>query len=58
MKALVVVVGTDLQQDADRLQRSIYDRVGYEFNINSPKQLGVALFEKLGLPAKKKTNFP
>ena len=33
----------------------IYEEVGYEFNINSPKQLGVALFEKLGLPAKKKT---
>ena len=29
--------------------------MGYEFNINSPKQLGTALFEKLGLPAKKKT---
>lgn len=47
--------GADLQQDAERLKKSIYDRVGYEFNINSPKQLGVALFEKLGLPAKKKT---
>lgn len=33
----------------------IYGLVGYEFNLNSPKQLGVALFEKLGLPAKKKT---
>ncbi|MBQ5716983.1 MAG: hypothetical protein IIV63_04330 [Clostridia bacterium] len=29
--------------------------VGYEFNLNSPIQLGVALFEKLGLPAGKKT---
>ncbi len=36
-------------------EQEIYDSVGYEFNINSPKQLGVALFEKLGLPAKKKT---
>ncbi len=33
----------------------IYNAVGYEFNINSPKQLGVALFEELGLPCKKKT---
>lgn len=33
----------------------IYDAVGYEFNINSPKQLGVALFEDLHLPCKKKT---
>lgn len=37
------------------LESEIYNLVGYEFNLNSPKQLGVALFEKLGLPAKKKT---
>ncbi|MGN1457013.1 MAG: DNA polymerase I [Acutalibacteraceae bacterium] len=47
--------GKILQKDIDRLQQSIYEQVGYEFNINSPKQLGTALFEKLGLPAKKKT---
>lgn len=37
------------------LESEIYSLVGYEFNLNSPKQLGTALFEKLGLPAKKKT---
>ena len=37
------------------IEKEIYDAVGYEFNLNSPKQLGIALFEKLGLPAKKKT---
>ena len=37
------------------IEDEIYSLVGYEFNLNSPKQLGVALFEKLGLPAKKKT---
>lgn len=37
------------------LEKQIYDIVGYEFNLNSPKQLGVALFEKLGLPCSKKT---
>ncbi len=37
------------------IENEIYSLVGYEFNLNSPKQLGVALFEKLGLPAKKKT---
>ncbi len=47
--------GVKLQKDIDELQQSIYDNVGYEFNINSPKQLAEALFEKLGLPAKKKT---
>lgn len=39
----------------DELTQSIYESVGYEFNINSPKQLGVALFEDLKLPCKKKT---
>ncbi len=37
------------------IKEEIYRLVGYEFNLNSPKQLGVALFEKLELPAKKKT---
>ncbi len=37
------------------IEKEIYSLVGYEFNLNSPKQLGVALFEKLELPAKKKT---
>ena len=47
--------GVKLQKEIDELQKSIYSHVGYEFNINSPKQLAEALFEKLGLPAKKKT---
>lgn len=37
------------------LEKNIYDLVGEEFNINSPKQLGVILFEKLSLPFAKKT---
>ncbi|HHY32608.1 MAG TPA: DNA polymerase I [Firmicutes bacterium] len=37
------------------LEREIYELAGEEFNINSPKQLGHILFEKLGLPAAKKT---
>lgn len=39
----------------DSLMAEIYDEAGERFNINSPKQLGVILFEKLGLPVKKKT---
>lgn len=35
--------------------QNIYAEVGYEFNLNSPKQLGEALFDKLGLPPRKKT---
>ena len=37
------------------LQQQIYDYAGMEFNVNSPKQLGAVLFEKLMLPAPKKT---
>ncbi|MCQ2513118.1 MAG: DNA polymerase I, partial [Lachnospiraceae bacterium] len=36
-------------------EKEIYEEAGEEFNINSPKQLGVILFEKLKLPAGKKT---
>lgn len=44
-----------LQKRINELQKEIYICAGEEFNINSPKQLGVILFEKLGLPSKKKT---
>ena len=47
--------GEDIKAQIDALEREIYNQIGYEFNINSPKQLAVALFEDLGLPAKKKT---
>ncbi len=39
----------------DELQKSIWELAGEEFNINSPKQLGAILFEKLMLPSGKKT---
>lgn len=44
-----------LAQRIRELEEEIYLAAGEKFNINSPKQLGVILFEKLGLPAKKKT---
>ena len=47
--------GEVLSLQIDLLQKQIYESVGYEFNINSPKQLGEALFEKLSLPYGKKT---
>lgn len=47
--------GNELSNRIAQLQQSVYNLVGYEFNINSPKQLGVALFDKLGLPPLKKT---
>lgn len=51
----IISFGQKLENDIKVLQKNIYEEVGYEFNINSPKQLGVALFDDLGLPAKKKT---
>ncbi|MBR5284565.1 MAG: DNA polymerase I [Clostridia bacterium] len=47
--------GDGLTADIERLEAKIYELAGETFNIGSPKQLGVILFEKLGLPAKKKT---
>lgn len=47
--------GKSLSGRINELTELIYQQVGHEFNINSPKQLGVALFEDMGLPCKKKT---
>lgn len=47
--------GDQLQVGITKLEKEIYDMAGEEFNINSPKQLGVILFEKLRLPFGKKT---
>ena len=51
----VAQYGEVLALQIELLQKQIYESVGYEFNINSPKQLGEALFEKLALPYGKKT---
>ncbi len=45
----------ELKKQIDVLVTSIYEKAGMEFNINSPKQLGEVLFEKLGIPGGKKT---
>lgn len=47
--------GDKLAVRIDELEKKIYGEAGEEFNINSPKQLGVILFEKLALPNGKKT---
>ncbi|MDE5995850.1 MAG: DNA polymerase I [Eubacterium sp.] len=47
--------GKKLSERIKELTAEIYGSVGHEFNINSPKQLGVILFEEMGIPCKKKT---
>ena len=46
--------GNELKNRIEELTKEIYDLAGEEFNINSPKQLGEILFEKLKLPMGKK----
>lgn len=48
-------MGEDLTERIEKIEAEIYDLAGEEFNVNSPKQLGVILFEKLKLPVIKKT---
>ncbi len=47
--------GDQLTDRISELEGAIYEAAGVEFNINSPKQLGEILFERLHLPAEKKT---
>jgi DNA polymerase-1 len=47
--------GKKLSVSIAELEQKIYGQAGETFNINSPKQLGVILFEKLELPGGKKT---
>ncbi len=47
--------GDKLSVSIVELEKKIYEAAGEEFNINSPKQLGVILFEKLKMPNGKKT---
>ena len=45
----------ELAVSINKIEKRIYEEAGEEFKINSPKQLGVVLFEKLQLPNEKKT---
>ncbi|MFZ5985541.1 MAG: DNA polymerase I, partial [Bacillota bacterium] len=51
----LVEFSKELQDKIDLLTSEIYSLAGEEFNINSTRQLGTILFEKLGLPIIKKT---
>lgn len=54
-KAELEAYGAQLTGRIAELETSIYEKAGETFNINSPKQLGVILFEKLQMPNGKKT---
>ena len=48
-------ISKELERNAQSLETEIYTLAGFTFNINSPKQLGEVLFDKLHLPAQRKT---
>lgn len=48
-------MGQEMDEQIASLKQEIYQMAGEEFNINSTKQLGTLLFEKMGLPVIKKT---
>lgn len=48
-------LGSFMREEAARLEQAIWAEAGQEFTINSPKQLGEILFEKMMLPAQRKT---
>ncbi len=48
-------LGEEYQTEVDELTKDIHELAGMEFNINSPKQIGEVLFEKLELPIIKRT---
>ena len=47
--------GDDLALKIEKLESSVYEQAGEQFNLNSPKQLGEILFEKMQIPGGKKT---
>ena len=51
----LIEMGQQFEERLKEIEQTIYELAGEEFNINSPKQLGVILFEKMNLPVIKKT---
>ncbi len=57
-KGALAAYGESLVARITQLEQSVWKQAGEEFNINSPKQLGVILFDKLKMPYGKKTKKP
>ncbi|MEI8011498.1 MAG: DNA polymerase I [Candidatus Omnitrophota bacterium] len=53
--SILEVLSRECEQRINAMTGSLYALAGGEFNLNSPKQLGIVLFEKLALPVIKKT---
>lgn len=51
----ITIFGDMLEHEIDRIKKQIYEITEIEFNLNSPKQLGEILFEKMKMPYGKKT---
>lgn len=54
-QAMLDEVTEEMTKKVQALEQQAFDQAGEQFNLNSPKQLGALLFEKLGLPVIKKT---
>lgn len=54
-RSVLLKLKEEYQIRADEYENKVYELAGETFNLNSPKQLGVILFEKLNLPVIKKT---
>lgn len=48
--SILTDIGDELSENIDKIEKEIYAEAGTTFNINSPKQLGVVLFEDMGIP--------
>ncbi len=57
-KAFLNSLSSELSQDITKLENNIYEQAGETFNIGSPKQLGIVLFEKMKLVDKPKKQKP
>jgi len=51
----LVAMSREMQAELQQIEREIYATVGHEFNIGSPQQLSLVLFEELGLPKTRRT---